>query len=202
MNILIDNQKIDITLEKQDTISDIIKQLEEFVIERGRIVSEIIVDGQSFYTSEINLGKAENIEIITKTPRVIFLESLQEMNIYMDKFQIGIEKIVDYLAQDNQREAMKLIVDGISGLEWIYNVFYSLKNVSDINFEDIGFDSVFERFQQLMEELVESLELKDNIMLSDLLEYEVSEVLNEIKDYLPDIYDYIMEEERKSILNS
>jgi len=202
MNIFIDNEKIDITLEKEDTLKSVLSHLENFVFEKGRVISEWIIDGKSFYTIDINLEKAENIEIITKTPRIVFLESLQEMNTYIEKFQIGIEHIVDYLSQDNEREAMKLIVDGISGLEWIYNVFFSLKSVSEINFEEIGFDSVFEKFQQLVEELVESLEMKDNIMLSDLLEYEVSEILNEIKDYLPDIYDYVMEEERKNTFNS
>jgi len=204
MNIFLDNNKIDITLEANDKLKTIIESMERFAVEQGRIISEISIDGKSYYEPDIDIpiSQISNIEVYTKTPRLVFLETMQEMNSYFEKFELGIGKIVDLLAQDKSKEAMHLILDAITGLEWIYNAFSSLQSISDIDFEDIGFNNVFERYQQLLEEILDCLEMKDNIMLSDLLEYEMIEVLEEIKEFLPIIYDYVLDEEKNSILKS
>ena len=90
-----------------------------------------------------------------------------------------------------------MTLDAINGLEWVYNILCSIENISSINYGDIGFQKLFDRFQDILKDILESLEDKDDMLLADLMEYEIPDSIEEIKEYLPKIYDYILEEEKK-----
>ena len=40
------------------------------------------------------------------------------------------------------------------------------------------------------------------MLLADLMEYEIPDIIDEIREHLPKIYDYLLEEEKKESIKS
>lgn len=198
MEIYIDHEKTTIDTTQLYSLDDIIREAEKISSIKGRIVAEMYIDGKPLdEVGDITIEEIGTIEFTTKTPKIVFLEALQEMNLYLNRLRDGLQKIIGYLEQDNEREAMNMVSEAVNGLEWIYNIFSAGEGISNIDYESIGFKDVFERYKSILGDLLNSIESRDNIMLSDLFGYEVIPLIDEIQDFIPKIYNTVMEEETK-----
>lgn len=203
MNIYIDNSKLDFQIEIDDTLDTIVKSVEEFAKNNGRVVVEVKVDGKDLGELE-NKGIAtiEDIEFFTKSGRIIALEAIQEMNAYIERLKNGSKQLVDEINNGDGGKISQMTLDAIDGLEWIYNILYSIENISTINYIEIGFQKTFDKYQDIIRDILESLEDKDEMLLADLMEYEIPDIVEEIKEFLPKIYDMLLEEEKKESMSS
>ena len=203
MNIYIDNSKLDFQIEIDDTLDTIVKSVEEFAKNNGRVVVEVKVDGKDLGELE-NKGIAtiEDIEFFTKSGRIIALEAIQEMNAYIERLKNGSKQLVDEINNGDGGKISQMTLDAIDGLEWIYNILYSIENISTINYTEIGFQKTFDKYQDIIRDILESLEDKDEMLLADLMEYEIPDIVEEIKEFLPKIYDMLLEEEKKESMSS
>ncbi len=203
MNIYIDNSKLDFQIEIDDTLDTIVKSVEEFAKNNGRVVVEVKVDGKDLGELE-NKGIAtiEDIEFFTKSGRIIALEAIQEMNGYIERLKNGSKQLVDEINNGDGGKISQMTLDAIDGLEWIYNILYSIENISTINYTEIGFQKTFDKYQDIIRDILESLEDKDEMLLADLMEYEIPDIVEEIKEFLPKIYDMLLEEEKKESISS
>lgn len=203
MNIYIDNSKLDFQIEIDDTLDTIVKSVEEFAKGNGRVVVEVKVDGKDLGELE-NKGIAtiEDIEFFTKSGRIIALEAIQEMNAYIERLKSGSKQLVDEINNGDGGKVSQMTLDAIDGLEWIYNILYSIENISSINYAEIGFQKTFDKYQDIIRDILESLEDKDEMLLADLMEYEIPDIVEEIKEFLPKIYDMLLEEEKKESISS
>lgn len=203
MNIYIDNSKLDFQIEIDDTLDTIVKSVEEFAKNNGRVVVEVKVDGKDLGELE-NKGIAtiEDIEFFTKSGRIIALEAIQEMNAYIERLKNGSKQLVDEINNGDSGKISQMTLDAIDGLEWIYNILYSIENISTINYGEIGFQKTFDKYQDIIREILESLEDRDEMLLADLMEYEIPDIVEEIKEFLPKIYDMLLEEEKKESMSS
>ena len=202
MNIYIDNSKLDFQIEIDDTLDTIVKSVEEFAKNNGRVVVEVKVDGKDLGELE-NKGIAtiEDIEFFTKSGRIIALEAIQEMNAYIERLKNGSKQLVDEINNGDGGKISQMTLDAIDGLEWIYNILYSIENISTINYTEIGFQKTFDKYQDIIRDILESLEDKDEMLLADLMEYEIPDIVEEIKEFLPKIYDMLLEEEKRECSN-
>ena len=202
MNIYIDNSKLDFQIEIDDTLDTIVKSVEEFAKNNGRVVVEVKVDGKDLGELE-NKGIAtiEDIEFFTKSGRIIALEAIQEMNAYIERLKNGSKQLVDEINNGDGGKISQMTLDAIDGLEWIYNILYSIENISTINYTEIGFQKTFDKYQDIIMDILESLEDKDEMLLADLMEYEIPDIVEEIKEFLPKIYDMLLEEEKRECSN-
>jgi len=203
MNIYIDNSKLDFQIEIDDTLDTIVKSVEEFAKNNGRVVVEVKVDGKDLGELE-NKGIAtiEDIEFFTKSGRIIALEAIQEMNAYIERLKNGSKQLVDEINNGDSGKISQMTLDAIDGLEWIYNILYSIENISTINYGEIGFQKTFDKYQDIIRDILESLEDRDEMLLADLMEYEIPDIVEEIKEFLPKIYDMLLEEEKKESMSS
>ena len=202
MEIFLDNQKLDIQIEIADTIDTIVKSVEEFAKNNGRVVVEVKVDGKDLGELE-NKGIAtiEDIEFFTKSGRIIALEAIQEMNGYIERLKNGSKQLVDEINNGDGGKISQMTLDAIDGLEWIYNILYSIENISTINYTEIGFQKTFDKYQDIIRDILESLEDKDEMLLADLMEYEVPDIIEELREYIPKIYEFLLEEEKRECSN-
>lgn len=204
MNVYIDNQKIDVQMEAKDSLDTVIKTVENFLKNSGRVIVEIRVDGQDMGEIQSkDISSIEDVEFFTKSARIIALEAIQEMNEYSERLKSGVKVLVEEInSGEDQQKISKMTLDAINGLEWIYNIFFSIENISGINYGEIGFQKPFDRFQDILRDILESLEDKDNMLLADLMEYEIPDSIDEIREHLPKIYDYLLEEEKRESIKS
>lgn len=203
MEIFIDGMKVDANIENTDNLDAIIREVENFIKDTGKIIISINIDGKPLENIEIETIKGiKKIEFKTQIPQILLLESFQEMNNYIYKLKDGISNIVNLLASEQEQEAFNMIVQLTNGLEWINNVFASVKEISNIDFEEVEFDEMIESFQNILESIVDSIEDKDYVLLSDILEYELSEIIEKIEKNLPILYNEILEDGKNKYMKS
>lgn len=199
MNIYVNNNAIDLSL-KFDNISSIVKYAEKIAAESDSVVEALAVNGVMIEEiMDLSAEEIEKIEIFTKKTGIVILESLQEMNIYIEKMNMGISDTVRMFHEDNEREAMNRLNEIAEGLDWIYRILDSAEKLNKIDFKEIEFKDIFDKFKNLIPEMLESLENKDTILLSDLLNYEMLPLVDEISKKIPVIYDKILEHEKKEL---
>lgn len=200
MEIYINKKKLEFELTKGDSLNSIIKTVKEYLKKQKQSVIEIkINDGNIDDVDSLNLSEIKRINFETRTTEVLLLESLQEVNLYIDKLKLGIESILDYLSNNNEKAAMELIIQAINGLEWIYNILDSVEKLAAVKYNEEYFGDIFVKYENILSEILDSLENKDFIMLSDLLEFEIGDIMDEIKRKLPEVYDFILNEEKKRV---
>lgn len=199
MKIFVNNEEISNGNTIRD-ISAVIEYAEKEAGENDSIIEGIFINGISVdEISEIPAESIEKVEIFTKKTGIVILESLQEMSEYIVRLRAGIDEIINCLQDDNERDAMKKLEEISDGLEWIYNILNYAQTLNKISFKEIEFDVALDKFKGILPEVVESLENRDNIMLSDLLSYELAPIVDEIAEKLPVIYEKILEHEKKEL---
>lgn len=200
MNIYIDGENLEAKIEKNDSLDSIIATVEKIVSENSRVIYEIRINGELLAkVNELNINEINDLEFFTKRPKILILEAMQDSLDYIEKLKEGIDRLIGLLVNEEEKVAMELVVEIINGLEWIHNILNSIEQTTNLNYIDIGFQDCYDRFKDTVAELLEALENSDMIMLSDLFEFEILEILDEMMDNFPKIYDIVLEEEKQEI---
>lgn len=97
---------------------------------------------------------------------------------YLDKFQPGVTECVDFLRRGMGKKAFIILAELIDGLNWLIEAISLLERDegSDILIPTNLFD--------LMKEMLSAMENGDHVLLADMLEYEISPLINEWKEKL------------------
>ncbi|HBA02686.1 MAG TPA: hypothetical protein DCW51_01170 [Clostridium sp.] len=99
-------------------------------------------------------------------------ETLKTANEYMNNLISGVKYSVELLYGGNETEGFSMIPSICEGIQWITQVLVLTGNKN----KDLV-DILFKK----LEEIVESFENKDYILVADLLNYELLQVLEDIK---------------------
>jgi len=99
-------------------------------------------------------------------------ETLKTANEYMNNLISGVKHSVELLYGGNETEGFSMIPSICEGIQWITQVLVLTGNKN----KDLV-DILFKK----LEEIVESFENKDYILVADLLNYELLQVLEDIK---------------------
>lgn len=99
-------------------------------------------------------------------------ETLKTANEYMNNLISGVKYSVELLYGGNETEGFSMIPSICEGIQWITQVLVLTGNKN----KDL-IDILFEK----LEEIVESFENQDYILVADLLNYELLQVLEDIK---------------------
>lgn len=199
MRIFINNAEIGETDGIQD-VSAVIEYAEKIAVESDSIIEAVFING--IIVEEIKDLSAENIEkveIFTKKTGILILESFQEMSEYIVRLKYGIKEAVSMLQEDSERDAMTKLEEIANGIDWIFNILESAERLNKVDYKDMEFSNTFDKFKSILPEILESLENKDNIMLSDLLNYELTPIIEEVIEKIPVIYEKILEHEKKEL---
>ena len=80
----------------------------------------------------------------------------------------------------------------VAGLDWIYNILMSIKENTalDLLYED--FDAIIEDYEGCMSNISQAMESKDTYTLQEILEYEMSDLLMELKENIEGYYENIL----------
>jgi len=106
-------------------------------------------------------------------------ETLEMANEYMDNLFSGVKNSVELLYSGNESEGFSLIPSICEGIKWITEVLVLTKNENEN--EDLDLVNIL---HGKLEEIIESFENMDYILVADLLNYELLSVLQDIKLYI------------------
>jgi hypothetical protein len=105
------------------------------------------------------------------------LEVLKDAYNYIDNLNSGIEELGNAINSGNEEKGVKLIPLICDGIEWIIQVISLTRNLQK---EEISVGDLNEK----LEETIEALDNEDFILVGDLFSYEITPILNEIKNKL------------------
>ncbi len=191
MEVVVNGNKIDITIESEKTVGDVLKGLEEEFAKNKATTIRILLNGTKI--------EAEAFEDAAKTPlsdstkielTVISVAELTESFAFEGKvareIASSMEEIPVQLQSGKDKEASSIIsrladlVDSFcktASLSSLFPDFYNKITVDGKNLNDF-----FSDFSAILADFKQALEDKDTVLIGDLAEYEISPRLNAIAE--------------------
>jgi len=198
MDILIDNKKIDFEKKDFETLGLVIEEVNRLLEKEGKMLYNIYVNGQLLAENNMIGGeKIKVVEILTKSPKSIILEAISDMEVYIEKYFETIDLLDLEMEVENDLRMISVSFEVVAGLDWIYNILMSIKENTalDLLYED--FDAIIEDYEGCMSNISQAMESKDTYTLQEILEYEMSDLLMELKENIEGYYENILKEEMR-----
>lgn len=201
MRIILDNVEKEINPNIYSDFDMFLKDITNELELLGRVITEFWVDGERIENlSHRNIKLIKLIEISSKKTNLLLLETLYELENYIDKFLESIDEIVVSIDEGNALEAIEELLEGINGLEWIFSV---LENTEEIlNLEQGQLDLLFTRANEIMNKLIGALESKNYESIKVELSFGLYSLLIDIKSTIPNLSAKTIELERGEVLSN
>ncbi|WP_319370143.1 hypothetical protein [uncultured Ilyobacter sp.] len=196
MDILIDNKKINFEKKDFKTLGLVIEEVNKLLEKQGKMLYNIYVNGQLLVENNMVDGEKINVvEILTKSPKSIILEAISDMEVYIEKYFETIDLLDLEMEVENDLRMISVSFEVVAGLDWIYNILMSIKENTALDLLDEDFDSIIEDYEGCMNNISQAMESKNTYVLQEILEYEMSDLLMELKDNIEGYYENILKEE-------
>ena len=101
------------------------------------------------------------------------IEVLGSANEYLFNLKSGINTVVKLINEEKESEGLRIIPDVADGIAWILDVTRLTKDI-------IGEVEGFSGIDDFLSEIVEALENEDYILVSDLFNYEILPILENL----------------------
>ena len=188
MKILMDNVEKIVKVSEYESFQYLLWDIEKSVETKGRIITSLKVDGLNLDSlSDFSLEEISVVEVMSQSPLMLLKETIVELNDYIDKFFYGIEDIVYSFRNGDKVKGIDNLVEGIYGLEWIFQI---LKNSERLLYlRDFRLLDIYEKADTVMIELTEAINNKDYHRISVLMEFPLYNVLSNIKEFIPILFE-------------
>lgn len=111
------------------------------------------------------------------------IEALKTAYEYINNLKQGINTLVQYLQEENERKACEMIPLVADGIEWVTQV---VRLTGDVHKGEISCKEITKK----LGEIVEALDSEDYVLVNDLFYYEISPILEEIQSQIREIIKY------------
>ena len=183
-----DNVEKIVKVSEYESFQYLLWDIEKSVETKGRIITSLKVDGLNLDSlSDFSLEEISVVEVMSQSPLMLLKETIVELNDYIDKFFYGIEDIVYSFRNGDKVKGIDNLVEGIYGLEWIFQI---LKNSERLLYlRDLRLLDIYEKADSVMIELTEAIDNKDYHRISVLMEFPLYNVLSNIKEFIPILFE-------------
>jgi len=192
MKLYLDEREIKedgiINKDLADIFNIIRNQLEDKIIKK-MYINNIEVNEKYIEDSMIDKEDVNELKFETQDVQTLILETSQEIKIYLPKLKSGC-KDTSELFRINKAEEMnkkyRLILDG---LNWYSKTTKNIISLLDVNKLNKKYNNLMISFNEILSELIVAYESGDNILVADILEYEIVEFINEFQDLNNQVLD-------------
>lgn len=161
-----------------------IGELFDMIEAQGYVVYQVFADEKDISNiseSEFQkLGEIEHLEVVVKELKELTLETLKEANEFIPEYIERIERFLDRIHEGTETARFIMVEQLVDTLKWFTTL---LENI-DYQEEDIDKDKFFTRWAETIENLLGAVEIKDFVLLADVLEYELIPVLKEYQRFI------------------
>jgi len=196
MKIILDNREITMNDVDDKSFSWVLEEVTDLLERDGRMLFDVYIDGKGMdYYEYFNKEQIGVVEFISKSPKVIILESLGGMRDFISKYFDALIAIASSFNSNRTTDAVEILLEVENGLEWVYNVLASIKENTAIDFKYPEFDMMFLEYRTSLEKVQESIENGDYIGGLTVLEVEMSGELIFLQENLDTYMEDIVDEE-------
>lgn len=196
MKIILDNREITMNDIDDKSFSWVLEEVTDLLERDGRMLFDVYIDGKGMdFYEHFNKEQIGIVEFISKSPKIIILESLGGMSDFISKYFDALMAISASFNSNRITDAVEILFEVENGLEWVYNVLASMKENTAIDFRYPEFDMMFLEYRTTLKKVHECIETADYIGGLTVLEVEMSGELIFVQENL-DVYmkDIINEE--------
>ena len=200
MEVYIDNQKTNFGRRSND-LEKILKAISKKLEKHEKVIQNIYINGSNIQDSiilDIDMDRPNIMEVETKSYTDLILDSLTISKEYIETF-FEVKEDFQQLIEDNEKISGIEIEETDSFLNWFSDLlFFLVENYA------FAFRSLQETMQTFREELItldELKEKKDYVAYVSILDYCISDILENFKTNIDYYYKSILEEvEKKQIV--
>ena len=181
--------KTDIARDFQgcQTLQDMIAGLETRFTTKGEVICEIRVNGQRVDEEDASVlasyvpAALETLVVYSSAPSVLITQALQSSFEYIPHVQRLCLAASEQMRGTNIVDGREAFAEAIEGCFWLVDTLKHVRGAASGSGFDLNQPQKWiqaeHRFASTVKDVVSAFELKDSVLVADLMEYEVSEVV-------------------------
>lgn len=192
---LIHNDEVLVLQRNDSAIEMIFSKVSSLIEEKDLVFSHLIIDDQEIYENhevyiQDRINEIKRIEIITFTEKEMIWETLHSVDKYLERAVPTLQQLVDESYEQFNEKTWQSIGQLTEGLEWLlqFKTFTQAAKKQPTNWEE--FVRTFEACEEQFGPMLEAIEMKDTVLISDILAYEITpafeQLANDVKIMLED----------------
>jgi len=193
--IFLNEREIQSPLPGYASLDEILKHVERSYLAPNDVIRQIHVDGLPLLLDESGalpadliqgIEKRERVEISTGTLQEIASDSVREAISYLDRIETAIPSLASSFRVFPGQEAFANLKELYTGFYWLIVLLDRLRQ-SYASLLGAPLPEVHQRLGSVLQQLVDSQERGDFVLIADLLEYEVLPIIPAWKGVFADI---------------
>lgn len=177
----------------ENNIDDLMELIENKLSDSNLYFSHLVIDGKPIYENfeiyiQDNFNNIQVITVIGRTLKEFVSDILGSTYEYIQGAIPQLEMVCNKLYTNTDDEVLNDLSDFLGALGWIFESTNTIDSLEGIH-DDIEEYKLWNRYiskimnlKELLPQLLDAMENRDNILLSDLIRYEVIDVLNDISN--------------------
>ena len=193
MEVYIDNQKTNFGRRSND-LEKILKAISKKLEKHEKVIQNIYINGSNIQDSiilDIDMDRPNIMEVETKSYTDLILDSLTLSKEYIETF-FEVKKDFQQLIENNEKISGIEIEETDSFLNWFSDLLFFL--VENYAFAFRSLQATIQTFREELVTLAELKERKDYVAYVSVLDYCVSDILENFKVNIDYYYKSILEE--------
>ena len=201
MEIYIDNEKIELGKKNRKNFEKIIKAITKRLEQNEKIIRNIYINGNILEESTIiDMTEPNILEVETKSYVDLIIESLSNCKNYIETF-FEIMAYLNFKIESNQKILKEDIDEFHSFLMWFEDLLSLIEETYSFG-ENRLFFELIEDINNKLQMLTDKRKKKAYVEYINILETEISGILDEFYNNVDIYYQMILEEEKKKKLVS
>ncbi|WP_208587499.1 hypothetical protein [Gracilibacillus suaedae] len=185
------NEKV---VEKDIEVYSNVKEHINAFLDEKYIFSHLVIDGHEVYTDyeefiDKHIENIEHIEIVAKTKTEFINETLLTAESYLNSALPELKVVVDDFYQKPSSESWDQFIHFTEGLKWISDMMQSIDPLRERPSNWEKYVSIYHELENIVRALAETLGSQDEILLADIINYEVIPTYERLKELVTDTID-------------
>ncbi|MCD6257129.1 hypothetical protein J7J45_03580 [Candidatus Aerophobetes bacterium] len=198
MKIVIDGFEDLVIAEEDETLRQLLVQLDKWIRENNRVIVQIKLEGRCL--SELDekvvfdrkVREFKTLELFTANLWQWAIDSLEEIKVYLPEIAKKMEQVSLLIQQGDSKKAFSLLDRYIGLWERINQTLRTIEKIFALDYNKIflkknGDSYNMEELVQLLEEAKRAIGDNDFLALADILEYELAPRIREKKKLVEEI---------------
>lgn len=194
MKIYIENQVLEYKNDRNE-IDNILNEIDNIVNKSSKILSHMVIDHFEVYESYYdyfldNIKVIEKVEVVSVTYKELIDDILNSTLDYLERTPEAIDNLANSFYKNPNGEAWDSLNDLLSGIAWIMDTFSSIDQDNRLKDVILSYEAwnlysveVFS-LKEVLAEFEQGLLNRDNVLIADILSYEISAYFKNMSDIL------------------
>lgn len=152
-------------------------------------ISHLMIDDNPIYENHgdyivENLQSVQRIEVVMRTNLELINDGLVSMESYLQGALPEIDPLIDEFYQNPTEETWHKLDQLLEGIEWLAGMIQIIDRYEKKleNWDD--YLKVFASFENELNELMNAMENRDNVLIADIIQYEITPLMTDLKTHV------------------